>query len=106
MDTYGTSPNAQDEEEEEDQQIPQYSGPRFGTMNIHDGEVGAKGDGGQKDRPFRQRGPRQERPPRVEADPNSNYKLYYEKDQRFYYTILQEEDPGEIGHEFKLQLFK
>lgn len=80
-------------------------------MNINEGgDAGHRGEGGQKDRPFRQqrgpRPPREERPPRVEADPNSNYKLYYEKDQRFFLTILKEEEPGESGHEFKLQLFK
>ena len=76
-------------------------------MNIDEGgDAGHRGEGGLKDRPFRQqrgpRPPREERPPRVEADPNSNYKLYYEKDQRFFLTILKEEEPGESGPEFKL----
>ena len=32
--------------------------------------------------------------------------MYYEKDPKFYLTILQEEEQAEAGHEFKLQLFK
>jgi len=42
-------------------------------MNID--ESGAAGNEGRyRDRPFRQKGPRPERPPRQEADPNSNFK--------------------------------
>jgi hypothetical protein len=91
---------------------PQYSGPKFGTMDINGEESHGGEDGGQKERPFRgnrpynNRPPREERPPRQEADPNSNYKLFYEKDKRFFLTILKEEEIGEAGHEFKLQLFK
>jgi hypothetical protein len=75
-------------------------------MNIDDNGGATGEEGGQKDRPFKPRGPRQERPVRQEADPNSNFKQFYEKDPRFYLTILKEEEPGEAGHEFKLQLFK
>jgi hypothetical protein len=89
----------------------EYKGPRKGAIIMNDGDQRNEGTGGQKDRgyrggnrPFRQ--PMEGRPPRVEADPNSNYKLYYENDPYFYLNILQEEDPGETGQEFKLQLFK
>ena len=85
--------------------IPSYSGPKYGTMNITENEGGAGEEGGQKERPYKPRGPRpprEERPIRQEADPNSNYKLYYEKDPNFFLTILKEEEPGVAGHEFKL----
>jgi hypothetical protein len=68
-------------------------------MNINEAEEIEGKEGGQKERqfrgnrPFRQpREPREPRPPRQEADPNSNYKLYYEADQNFYLTILKEEE--------------
>ena len=82
-------------------------------MNIND-DAGTPnqegGYGGQKDtrsfKPRQQRPPREERPPRQEIDPDTNFKKYYERDQKFYLTILKEEEPGEHGNEFKLQLFK
>ena len=37
---------------------------------------------------------------------NTNYRLYYEKDNKFYISVLEQEEVPPGGHEFKLQLFK
>ena len=37
---------------------------------------------------------------------NSNYRLYYERDPNFYLTVLEKEEPGTTGHDFKMHIFK
>jgi hypothetical protein len=37
---------------------------------------------------------------------NSNFRKYYFKDRNFYLSVLDAEDPGEQGYEFKIHLFK
>lgn len=37
---------------------------------------------------------------------NSNYRKFYLKDKEFYLTVLDSEEPGENGFEFKINLFK
>ena len=37
---------------------------------------------------------------------NTNYRLYYEKDPSFYLFVLENEEPGQYGHEFKMHIFK
>ncbi|TNV83256.1 hypothetical protein FGO68_gene17489 [Halteria grandinella] len=76
-------------------------GGKFGN-SYSGGPRGERGEGGEG----YPRQPRQERPPRVEMDPNSNFKQYYEKDPKFYVTLMQTEDPAPEKFEFKLQLFK
>ena len=36
----------------------------------------------------------------------TNFRLYYEKDQKFYMKMIREEDPAPETFEFKLRLFK
>ena len=52
------------------------------------------------------RKPYEKRPPREEIDPNSNFRLYYEKDPNFYRVVITTEEPAPPTFEFKLQLFK
>lgn len=42
----------------------------------------------------------------MEIDKNTNYRKFYERDPKFYMVILEKEDPGERGHEFKMHIFK
>jgi len=42
----------------------------------------------------------------LQFDPNTNFRLYYEKDPKFYRVVIMEEDPAPPTFEFKLQLFK
>lgn len=61
------------------------------------------GDFRHEKRPFKER---QERPPREEIDPNSNFRQFYEKDPNFYRIVIQTEEPAPPTFEFKLQIFK
>ena len=102
---------AEDEGEHYESIQPIYTGPNKGTMDLNTLGRSESENAGQKERGTYRGGkfnrpPREPRPPRQEADPQSNYILYYEKDPNFYLTILKEEEPGEAGHEFKLQLLK
>lgn len=36
----------------------------------------------------------------------TNYRKFYEKDPKFYQTVLDKEDPTQDGHEFKMHIFK
>ena len=39
-----------------------------------------------------------------QIDLQSNYRLYYEKDLQFYSDVIESEDPGEYGYQFKIML--
>lgn len=36
----------------------------------------------------------------------TNYRQYYERDPNFYLTVLEKEEPGVDGHEFKMHIFR
>jgi hypothetical protein len=44
-------------------------------------------------------------PNKQPIDPNTNYRLYYAFDPKFYIQVLEAEEPGQFGHEFKMHLF-
>lgn len=36
----------------------------------------------------------------------TNYRKFYERDSKFYMVVLEKEDPGQDGHEFKMHIFR
>ncbi len=76
----------------------------YNNRNQNNIRGGAGGDGNQPRNNF-------ERPhftPFVqeEIDQNTNYRKFYVNDKNFYFSVIENEEPGERGFEFKINLFK